>query len=110
MFLREASLPLHVEHKVTTAHKLYDEEESGRSLEAGMQTHQEGMVGGGLKHVFLSLNPVNVLKENNSYVQGKTYFIFMYMYEQVLLCVTDPKARRCTSSSVTSVFLMTFMA
>lgn len=66
MLLREASLPLHVEHQVTATDKLYDKEESGRSLEAGMQTHQEGMIGGSLKHMFLSLNPVNVLKENNS--------------------------------------------
>lgn len=65
MFLGEAPLPLHVEHQVTTTHKLYNKEESGRSLEAGMQTHQEGMVGGSLKHVLFSLNPVNVLKENN---------------------------------------------
>lgn len=66
MFLREAPLPLHVEHEVTTTHKLYDKEESGWSLEAGMQTHQEGMVGGSLKHVFLSLNPVNVLKDKTT--------------------------------------------
>lgn len=76
-----------MEHKVSTAHKLYDKEESGRSLEAGMQTHQEGMIGGSLKHVFLGLNPVNVLKENNSYGQGRTLLLLFFWWE-VLLSVS----------------------
>lgn len=66
VFLREAPLPLHVEHKVTTTHKLYHKEESGRSLEAGVQTHQEGVIGGSFKDMFLSLNPVNVLKQKHN--------------------------------------------
>ena len=71
MFLWEASLPLHVEHEVTTTHKLYHKEESGRSLEAGVQTHQEGMIGSSLKYVFLSLIPVNVLKQKYKFILEK---------------------------------------
>lgn len=73
VFLGKPPLPLHVEHEISAAHKLYDEEESGWRLEAGVQTHQEGVVGGRLKHVLLGLHPVNVLKENNNtYRQGRT--------------------------------------
>ncbi len=34
-------------------------------LEAGMKSHQEGMVGSLLKHMLFCLNPVNILKNNN---------------------------------------------
>ena len=61
MFLGEAPLPLHVEHEVATAHKLYHKEESGRSLEAGVQTDEERVVAGRFEHVFLGLHPVDVL-------------------------------------------------
>lgn len=33
-------------------------------LEAGMKSHQEGMVGSLLKHMLFCLNPVNILKNN----------------------------------------------
>lgn len=114
VFLGKPPLPLHVEHEISAAHKLYDEEESGRRLEAGVQTHQEGVVGGRLKDVLLGLHPVNVLKENNNtYRQGRTSSSTSsssLLYVEMLCSMSGGENSRNTSSSVTSVFLMTFMA
>ena len=52
---------LHVEHQISSSDELDDKEESAWSLEAGMETHQERVVGGCLEHVLLCLDPVNVL-------------------------------------------------
>ena len=54
-------LALHVEHEVAAADELDDEEESAGSLEAGVETHEEGVVGGRLEDVLLRLHPVDVL-------------------------------------------------
>ena len=51
VLLLQSALPLHVENQITAANKLDHEEESARSLEAGVDTHQEGVIGTG----FISL-------------------------------------------------------
>jgi hypothetical protein len=61
VFLREAPLPLHVEHEVATSDELDDEEEPRGSLEAGVEADEEGVIRGRLEHVLLRLHPVDVL-------------------------------------------------
>ena len=62
MFFRQSSLSLHMEHQVSATYEFNDEEQPGRSLEAGMKTDQKGMVGGRFEYVFFRLHPINVLK------------------------------------------------
>ena len=59
--LGQAALALHVVHQVTAAQVLDHEEETRVGLEAGVQAHQERMIGGLLEHVLLGLHPVDVL-------------------------------------------------
>lgn len=61
VLLRQPPLTLHVEHQIPSPDELDHEEQSARCLEAGVQADQEWVVRGGLEHVFLSLNPVDVL-------------------------------------------------
>lgn len=61
VFLRQSSLPLHVEHEITTTNELNDKEEPGRCLETRVQSHEEGVIRGGFKDVLFRLNPVDVL-------------------------------------------------
>ena len=49
--LWQSALPLHVENQITAANKLDHEEESARGLEAGVDTHQEGVIGTGFIRV-----------------------------------------------------------
>ena len=51
VLLWQSALPLHVENQITAANKLDHEEESARSLEAGVDTHQEGVIGTGFIRV-----------------------------------------------------------
>ena len=51
VLLLQSALPLHVENQITAANKLDHEEESARSLEAGVDTHQEGVIGTGFIRV-----------------------------------------------------------
>ena len=51
-----------MEHEVSAANKLNDEEEARGRLEAGVQAHQERVVRSRLENMFLSLNPINVLE------------------------------------------------
>lgn len=48
-------------HKIPASNELDDEEQPAGGLEAGVQPHQEGVVGGGLEHMLLRLHPVDVL-------------------------------------------------
>lgn len=48
-------------HEIPTPNKLNDKEQSARRLEARVQPHKEGMVGGGLEHMLLCLHPIDVL-------------------------------------------------
>ena len=66
VFLRQTALALHVEHEVSAADKLDDEEEPRGRLEAAVQAHQERVVGGRLEDVLLGLHPVNVLGKQSS--------------------------------------------
>ena len=63
MLLWKSSLTLHVEHEVSAADELDDEEEARGRLEAGVEAHQERVVRRSLEHVFLGLNPVNILRK-----------------------------------------------
>merc|ERR1719270_1349493 len=60
VLLWQSSLTLHVEHQVSSADKLNHKEQPAWSLEAGMKTRQEGMIGRCFKHMFLCLHPVDV--------------------------------------------------
>ena len=53
-------------------------------LEAGVQSHQEGVVGGLLKHVLLRLNPVNVL-----FVHHKVFLDHLHCINAVGLLQLD---------------------
>ena len=61
VLLRQAALPLHVEHEVTAPDELDDEEEPRRRLEAAVQAHEERVVRRRLEHVLLRLDPVDIL-------------------------------------------------
>ena len=51
-----------MEHQISATYKLDDEEQARRGLEARMQTHQKGMVGGRLKDMLFCLHPIDVLE------------------------------------------------
>ena len=53
-------------------------------LEAGVQSHQEGVVGGLLKHMLLRLNPVNVL-----FVHHKVFLDHLHRIDAVGLLQLD---------------------
>ena len=74
VFFGEAALPLHVEHQVSPADELDHEEEAGSSLEAGVEPHQERVVGSRLEHVFLRLNPVDILRKKKRRIKIQTFF------------------------------------
>ena len=63
VLLRQPPLSLHMKHEVAAAHELDDEKEPRGRLEAGMEAHQERMVGGRLKNVLFRLNPINILEK-----------------------------------------------
>lgn len=44
MFFWKPTLPLHMEHEISSSNKFNDKEESAWRLEARMQPHQEGVV------------------------------------------------------------------
>jgi len=77
MFLRESALPLHMEHKIASAHEFNYEEQPACSLETRMQPHQEGMVTRRLKHVLLGLHPVYILQQRRP---QKLVIIIIYDY------------------------------
>ena len=83
-----------MEHQVATAYEFDDEEKTRSCLEARVQTDQEWMIGRRLKDVLFSLNPVDILKKK------KLLFLLFIQLSEFLI----------TSSSVTSSFLITFMA
>jgi len=51
-----------MEHQISAAYKLDDEEQARRRLETGMEAHQKGMVGGCLKDMLFRLHPINILE------------------------------------------------
>ena len=61
-----------MEHQISATYKLNDEEQARRGLEARMQTHQKGMVGGRLKDMLFCLHPIDVLERQTKNTDTKT--------------------------------------
>ena len=61
-----------MEHQISATYKLDDEEQARRGLEARMQTHQKGMVGGRLKDMLFCLHPIDVLERRTKNTDTKT--------------------------------------
>ena len=62
VLLGETSVALHMKHEVTPIDALNDEVESAVCLEAGVETHEERVIGRLLKDVLFRLHPVYVLQ------------------------------------------------
>ena len=61
-----------MEQQISALYQLHDEEQARRGLEARMQTHQKGMVGGRLKDMLFCLHPIDVLERQTKNTDTKT--------------------------------------